>query len=387
MERFICENLQFTGASACECGLQERGHCMNNCPKESENPFFSILIPSYDRPEFLEKCLSSIFKSKFRDFEVIVSDDHSPKIVEIERVVSLFSRYEQLRFVKQERNLGMANNWNCLASLARGNYLIIVGDDDMIFPTTLARLKYYIEIFPEYSLYGLGYSVIDENDAFCYSRFAPFTFEVSLLFPKFVRHILESGILPFWTFHPFTICYRREISEKVHYNAKASIGSDLLFLFDCINLDMRLLALPEILFLWRKNQFDNKHYKNLSSYSGSNSIARAKILDILEERKDLKPAIVQIIKRYSFRKRFLYDAVLLDKHFAGQRLLDLGLGKKHLEELVDWLGQGNDWINRIFVRLYQLGSFIKLFKSRGLFFILMYVNYFVKRKLSLLLRE
>jgi len=43
------------------------------------NPFFSILIPAYNRPEELRQCIGSIISGSFKDYEIIVSDDNSPK--------------------------------------------------------------------------------------------------------------------------------------------------------------------------------------------------------------------------------------------------------------------------------------------------------------------
>ena len=132
--------------------------------------FFSILIPSYNRPSYLEKCIESILKNDFNDFEIIISDDDSTESKEIQRVIEPYLKYENITFIKQSHNLGMANNWNFLVSNAKGEYVIILGDDDKFLAYTLRRLKYYVESYFDYDLYCFGYNVIDENDQFCYSR-------------------------------------------------------------------------------------------------------------------------------------------------------------------------------------------------------------------------
>ena len=42
-------------------------------------PFFSILIPAYNRPEELKVLIDSIVNQSFNDYEILVSDDCSPK--------------------------------------------------------------------------------------------------------------------------------------------------------------------------------------------------------------------------------------------------------------------------------------------------------------------
>ena len=40
-------------------------------------PFFSIIIPTYNQGNFLKKCLNSIFAQNFKNYEVILIDNHS----------------------------------------------------------------------------------------------------------------------------------------------------------------------------------------------------------------------------------------------------------------------------------------------------------------------
>ena len=51
---------------------------------------FSILIPSYNRPGTIRKTIKSIFLNTNEDFEIIISDDKSPKVNEIKNVLSEF---------------------------------------------------------------------------------------------------------------------------------------------------------------------------------------------------------------------------------------------------------------------------------------------------------
>ena len=143
-------------------------------------PFFSVLVPSYNRPEFLKKCLKSVFDNDFKDFEVVISDDHSKNREEIENVIKPYLSRGNVRFIYQPQNLGLYRHYNFLVSKARGKFLIIVDDDDKLRSDALRKLKEYIEAFPDYDLYGLGYEVIDENDRLYYSCRPPKTFELSL---------------------------------------------------------------------------------------------------------------------------------------------------------------------------------------------------------------
>jgi len=346
----------------------------------TQQPFFSVLIPSFDRPRYLEKCIESILKNDFKDFEIIISDDNSIRIKEILRVIEPYLKYENITFIKQSHNLGMANNWNFLVFNAKGKYLIILGDDDILLTCTLSRLKCYIENYPDYDLYCFGYSVIDENNKFCYLQYSYKIFEISLTYPKLIEKLFVAGIIPFWIFHPFTICYKREVSEQITYNDDVFIGSDLLFLFDCANIDKKMLVIPEALFYWRKMQGESKEYQNLSNFRGSNIIARRNILDILEQRSDLQPCISKIVLSYSFRKRFLYDSIVIDKLIVKSGFDSLKLKKKHLEELQELYNTGGYVYHRIRIKLYQMYEYIKVFGFKGVFRLILYGYYKLRFK-------
>ena len=45
-------------------------------------PLISLCIPAYNRPEYLSDLLSTIVNQDFKDFEVVVSEDNSPKSLE-----------------------------------------------------------------------------------------------------------------------------------------------------------------------------------------------------------------------------------------------------------------------------------------------------------------
>ena len=90
--------------------------------------FFSIIIPTYARPERLATCLQSLALLDYpRDrFEVIVVDDGSE--MPIEPVVAPFRDQLALTLIKQP-NAGPATARNTGAARARGKFLVFTDDD------------------------------------------------------------------------------------------------------------------------------------------------------------------------------------------------------------------------------------------------------------------
>jgi GT2 family glycosyltransferase len=95
---------------------------------EQQNPFFSIVIPTYNRPKQLAKCLKSLSHLDYpRDrFEVIVVDDGSPIIPE--GVVADFRRQLNMILLTQARK-GPAGARNTGVNTAKGDFLAFIDDD------------------------------------------------------------------------------------------------------------------------------------------------------------------------------------------------------------------------------------------------------------------
>jgi glycosyltransferase involved in cell wall biosynthesis len=348
-------------------------------------PFFSVLIPSYNRPCYLRKCIDSILKNDFKDLEIIISDDNSPKVEEIRAVANLYLDHQNITFVKQPKNLGWAENRNYLVANAIGKYVLLLGDDDEFYPDTLGRLRRYIERYPQYDLYGLGYSVIDENDVIRYSHSSPRAFEISLRNPEIAKELFFSDIIHFWTFNPFTICYDYKIGEEIKYLKDAFIGDDLLFLFDCINNGKKIFVIPELLFLWRKIQDKSKDGQLNLSGLGINCLkARGNILYLLQQRKDLAPYISELVLSKAYTKRFFFCGTRHDKSISRVILDELKNRETHLANLIDDYQTQNFLFRRFRMKAVRFFDYVCIFGLTGIFrvflFLYQHIHYRIRKK-------
>jgi len=92
------------------------------------NPFFSIIIPTYNRANVLRKAIDSVLSQTFQDFEVIVVDDGSTDdtIGVIERMGN-----PKIQWISKTNN-GVCSARNAGASFARGEFLIFLDSDDRL---------------------------------------------------------------------------------------------------------------------------------------------------------------------------------------------------------------------------------------------------------------
>lgn len=127
-----------------------------------QNLEFSIVIPTYNRPERLQQCLMSIGVLDYpRDrFEVIVVDDGSQ--MSLEPVVDRFESQFSLRLMRQS-NAGPASARNAGAAVAQGHYLVFTDDDCQPAKDWLTALAETLEKCPDTLVGGHTINALPEN--------------------------------------------------------------------------------------------------------------------------------------------------------------------------------------------------------------------------------
>lgn len=98
-----------------------------------ENSLVSIIIPTYNRPDKLPEAVESAMKQSYQNTELIIVDDGStnPDVTTV--ISSLKGQYGKIRSFHQENKyLGAARNTG--VKMAKGDYLVFLDDDDLLFP-------------------------------------------------------------------------------------------------------------------------------------------------------------------------------------------------------------------------------------------------------------
>lgn len=122
---------------------------------------FSIAIPAY-KSAFLSQCIDSILAQTYSNFEIVIVDDNSPE--DLEGIVKGYQD-KRILYYKNEVGFGGKNvvgNWNKCLEYASGDYLICMGDDDMLTPDCLAVYIELINKHPGLSLYHIRAVIVDE---------------------------------------------------------------------------------------------------------------------------------------------------------------------------------------------------------------------------------
>lgn len=119
----------------------------------SASPYFSIVVPTYNRAKLVAETLATIFAQEFTDFEVLVVDDGSTD--NTEEVLSTIRDPRFQYHKKQNGERGAARNYG--AKLARGQYINFFDSDDWMYPNHLTAAKRLIEKENAPEFFHLGY--------------------------------------------------------------------------------------------------------------------------------------------------------------------------------------------------------------------------------------
>jgi glycosyltransferase involved in cell wall biosynthesis len=107
-------------------------------------PFFSILVPTYEQPSLIDRCIKGVLEQDFKDFELVIADDsHNDETKD--RVAGYSDN--RIRYIKNSPSLGRVSNYRQLVlQHAKGEWLLICdGDDYLNDPCYLSELFILIQ--------------------------------------------------------------------------------------------------------------------------------------------------------------------------------------------------------------------------------------------------
>ena len=120
---------------------------------ESIKPFFSIVIPLYNKEKHILDTINTVLGQSFQDFEIVVvndgSKDNGPEIV------SNISD-SRIRIIHQE-NAGVSSARNVGIKESTGEYIALLDADDLWLENHLQNIHELIKKYPDFGLYACAY--------------------------------------------------------------------------------------------------------------------------------------------------------------------------------------------------------------------------------------
>ena len=142
-------------------------------------PYFSLIIPTFNRAHLISKTLDSLKNQNFKDFEVLIIDDGST-----DNTFEVIQPYlnNQFQYYKKE-NAERAAARNYGTKLAKGKYINWFDSDDLALPNHLEEAYLFLNE-TNYEVIHLAYAYLNTNNLI---------YNDSLSLPKELNSILHKG--------------------------------------------------------------------------------------------------------------------------------------------------------------------------------------------------
>lgn len=194
------------------------------------SPLISVIVPVYNKEDLLSRCIESVLKQSFIDFELILINDGSTDSSG-ELCVKWQERDKRI-IVLHQKNAGVSAARNKGLDCAKGKYIVFVDSDDWVKPEYLSHLLAEV---PETSKRGLiiqGFSSYHPNDSVFdagmrFEKASASSDNILLMAEKF--NLGECGF-------PFSKLYNRSLIQQysIRFDERIYMCEDLLFMYDYI---------------------------------------------------------------------------------------------------------------------------------------------------------
>lgn len=201
-------------------------------------PLVSVLITSYNRENYIAQAIESVLASSFKDYELIIVDDSSTD--NTQSIISAFTqRFQQIKFLKNSRNLGEYENRNLAASYAAGKYLKYLDSDDLMSENCLEIMVGKMEENPKAAIGLISY--LDESPILFQGALQPHQLYYNFYFKG---NLINCG--------PSSTIIRREIFEILGGYNLVPYLSDVDFIFRLCSKFPAVIFSKELI-TWRRH--------------------------------------------------------------------------------------------------------------------------------------
>lgn len=247
-----------------------RSRCLTEIQREQQKsrrwetePKISIAVPVYRTPEvFLRQMMESVQKQTYENWELCLADgsgeDHEP-----ERIIREYQKADpRIRYVRLEKNEGIAGNTNAALAMAHGDYAALFDHDDLLTEDALYEVAQAIE---EKGGPDLIYTDEDKVSADLKEYFQP-NFK-----PDFNLDLLRAN-----NYICHLLVVKKELLERVGGQREDYDGAqDYDFIFRCVERAEKIVHIPKVLYHWRVHKAstaDNPFGKDYALEAGKRAI-------------------------------------------------------------------------------------------------------------------
>lgn len=200
-------------------------------------PFFSVVIPLYNKENFIQNCLKSVLNQSFTNFEVIIIDDGSTD--------ESFTKAKQIKDPRfslyQQKNHGVSVARNKGVKKSKAAFIAFLDADDQWYPEHLAMIYSMIKNHPKQQLFATNYQIEIAPKQYRNTKFSVAVTKPTQVINNFFEASLKDSIL-----HTITTVIRKSVFiEEGGFNPSIPSGQDT-DLFIRLGLKYAIVFTPKL---------------------------------------------------------------------------------------------------------------------------------------------
>ena len=227
---------------------------------------FDVLLPFYGDPSLMREAVRSVLAQSHQAWRLVVVDDGYPDA----SIETWFASLDDSRvcYHRNEVNLGANRNYTRALGLARADYVVVMGADDVMHPSYLQVVADGIERFPGVSVLECAVDVIDAEGRLV----LPLVDRVKRLMTPGGRaptlmsgeKLLVSLLRGNWTYFP-SLCWRLDVVRSIGFRPDFHVVQDLGLLLDVLSQPGASMALlPQRSFGYRRHAGSDSALKTVA---------------------------------------------------------------------------------------------------------------------------
>lgn len=241
------------------------------------NPIISIIVPIYNVEVLLSKCIDSVLKQTYSNFELLLINDGSTD--DSGKVCDKYAQIDSRIHVFHKDNGGVSSARNLGLNYAQGNLICFIDSDDWIEDTYLSDFDF---VNNKADLYVQGYKKYSARKHKIISEHYLNTVDIHSNLPQFYIEVEEKHIINSPCFKLFS----REIinSNSIRFDEFISFGEDHLFSLDFFYNCASVFLTPKagyVYFISDSESLTKKYVscEKMRYYSLNSYLLRAKIIE------------------------------------------------------------------------------------------------------------
>lgn len=281
-----------------------------------KNEMVSVIIPTHNRSNTLERAIKSVISQTYPEIEIIIVDDNANNEEERQKVKKIVENYNNINLIQNKVNLGGGQSRNEGIKAAKGKYVAFLDDDDEFFPQKIEK---------QYELYKYVSSKDDKVGLiYCYAEYISENErkirKVDLEGNPLKEHLMLCIAATSWWFCP------KDVLEKLGGFEDVSSHQDAMTLFKILKAGYNIYRVPEVLlkyyvhngsgitktsyewinvdkeymkkYMEIKERFSKKDQRDIEFSFFSRA---ASYYYRLNDKKQLKESTIEMIKRKPFK--------------------------------------------------------------------------------------